>query len=169
MALAPLTVILIAAIAVASDRPEGYIQRTALGVFAFLFFGVCLGHFGYLANDSGYRPIVLLALVTVELNDVFAYTCGRLFGRRKLAPHTSPNKTWGGAIGAMILTMALVQGLGRVVFDGPIATTWNLAALAVAWLTFAFLLPRAIANHRWYKRTFPDYPRTRRALLPFVL
>ena len=46
---------------------------------------------------------------------------------------------------------------------------WNLPGLAVAWLTFAFLFPRAIAHHKWYKRTFPDYPKTRKAFFPFVL
>jgi phosphatidate cytidylyltransferase len=118
MALTPLSVVMIAAIAVAADQPRGYIQRTALGVFAFMFFGTCLGHLGYFANDTGYRPVVLLILVTVELNDVFAYTCGRLFGRRKLAPATSPNKTWAGAIGAMILTTLLMLALGALVFEG---------------------------------------------------
>jgi hypothetical protein len=29
--------------------------------------------------------------------------------------------------------------------------------------------PRALANHRWYRETFPDYPPDRKALVPFVL
>lgn len=118
MALMPLGVVSIVGLAVIVDEPRGYIQRTALGVFAYLFFGACLGHLGYFANDDGYRPVVLFVLVAVELNDVFAYVSGRLFGRRKLAPHTSPNKTWAGAIGALLLTMSLVLLLGPLVFAG---------------------------------------------------
>ncbi|MEW6430113.1 MAG: DUF1295 domain-containing protein [Myxococcota bacterium] len=44
----------------------------------------------------------------------------------------------------------------------------TLAAWAFAAFTFANLAPRAIANHRWYRETFPDYPKSRKALIPFV-
>ncbi len=108
MALVPLTTGAIAALAVLADRPKGYIQRVALALFGYLLFGCALGHLGYMANDAGYRPIILLVLVAVELNDVFAYVSGKSFGRRKLAPNTSPGKTVGGALGALILTTPLV-------------------------------------------------------------
>jgi phosphatidate cytidylyltransferase len=118
VALVPLTVAAIAGVAVFADRPKGYIQRVALGVLGFGLFGSALGHLGYFANDANYRPILLWLLVTVELNDVFAYLTGKAFGRRKLAPETSPNKTIGGAAGAFVLTTALVAGLGHFVFRG---------------------------------------------------
>lgn len=38
----------------------------------------------------------------------------------------------------------------------------------LAW-TLANLVPRALEHQRWYRATFPDYPRRRRALLPFLL
>lgn len=124
VALFPLTVVLIAAVAIVEDRPKGYIQRTALAVFAFAFFGSCYGHLGYFANDAGYRPLVLMLLLAVELNDIFAYICGRLFGRRKLAPNTSPKKTWAGSIGAVVLTTPLVAVLGHYVFRGTPTDHW---------------------------------------------
>jgi protein-S-isoprenylcysteine O-methyltransferase Ste14 len=46
--------------------------------------------------------------------------------------------------------------------------TWSLPALAFALWTIANLAPRARAHHRWYRERFPDYPRERRALVPFV-
>jgi 3-oxo-5-alpha-steroid 4-dehydrogenase 1 len=33
----------------------------------------------------------------------------------------------------------------------------------------AHLVPRALATHRWYRERFPDYPRERRALIPYLL
>lgn len=108
LALFPLTVALIATGALVADQPKGYIQRVGLGVFGFALFGCALGHLGYIANDWNYRPILLLIIFAVELNDVFAYICGHLFGRRKFVPNTSPNKTMGGAIGAIALTTPLV-------------------------------------------------------------
>lgn len=47
--------------------------------------------------------------------------------------------------------------------------TWSPAALAFALWTFFNLVPRAMAHHRWYKSTFPDYPEERKAVIPFIL
>ncbi|MFH1529270.1 MAG: methyltransferase [Pseudomonadota bacterium] len=46
--------------------------------------------------------------------------------------------------------------------------TWSLAGLTFFLWTAANLLPRAVANHRWYRETFEDYPRRRRAVVPFL-
>jgi phosphatidate cytidylyltransferase len=107
-ALFPLTVALIAIGGLIPDQPKGYIQRVGLGVLGFALFGSALGNLGNIANDWDYRPILLLIIFAVELNDIFAYICGHLFGHRKFAPNTSPNKTIGGAIGAIVLTTPLV-------------------------------------------------------------
>jgi protein-S-isoprenylcysteine O-methyltransferase Ste14 len=46
---------------------------------------------------------------------------------------------------------------------------WNLSALLfVAW-SAANLVPRALQHHRWYLGKFPDYPKERKAILPFVV
>ena len=118
VAMISLTVTSIVAFAVIQDRPSGYIQRVALAVFGYLLFGVCLGHLSYLANDTHYRSMILLVFLAVELNDVFAFCCGKSFGRRKLCPNTSPNKTVGGALGAIVLTTLLVTVLGHFLFAG---------------------------------------------------
>lgn len=43
------------------------------------------------------------------------------------------------------------------------------AALSFLLFTIANLFPRALAHHRWYKETFADYPKERKAIIPFVL
>lgn len=45
---------------------------------------------------------------------------------------------------------------------------WSLAGLAFFAYTVANLAPRARAHHAWYHEKFPDYPRARRALVPFL-
>ncbi|HZN69944.1 MAG TPA: phosphatidate cytidylyltransferase [Tepidisphaeraceae bacterium] len=114
----PLMVGLIAAASILKDQPSGYLQRVALGAFAFLVIGGGLLHLAYFANDRDFRPILAWLLVTVQMNDVFAFISGKTFGRRKLAPNTSPNKTLGGALGALALTTTLVAVLGHFVFRG---------------------------------------------------
>jgi phosphatidate cytidylyltransferase len=131
-ALAILSVAVIAGVAILPDRPKGYTQRVALGVFGFMFFGYGLGYLSYMTNDPNYRPILLLLILTTELNDVFAYVTGHLFGKRKMAPNTSPNKTMGGAVGALVLTAATVILLGKRVFAGTdMAQTHLLLTLGI--------------------------------------
>ncbi len=123
VALPPLTIVVLAMVAILRDEPRGYTQRVGLGVVSFLLFGHCLGHLGYIANDAEFRPIILLIILTVELNDVFAYITGKTFGHRKIAPQTSPNKTLGGALGALVLTTTLVASVGHFVFHDSLGNS----------------------------------------------
>lgn len=120
----PLTLVLLAAVAVLPDQPQGYLNRVSVAGAAFAFFGAGLGHLSYLTNDPGYRPMLLLILVTVEVNDIFAFVCGKTWGHRKLAPNTSPGKTLGGSLGALVLTSMLFAAMGRFVFTGGPLHTW---------------------------------------------
>jgi len=115
-ALFPLWAGLIVAVLIFEDRPNGYIQRVSLAILALTLFGVCLGHLGYFANDHDFRPILFWLVICVELNDIFAYISGKTFGRRKLLPQTSPNKTLGGSLGALALTTTLAASVGHFVF-----------------------------------------------------
>jgi steroid 5-alpha-reductase/3-oxo-5-alpha-steroid 4-dehydrogenase 1 len=47
--------------------------------------------------------------------------------------------------------------------------TWCLPGLAFSVWTIANLAPRAWAHHRWYQDAFPDYPKERKALIPYIL
>ncbi len=46
--------------------------------------------------------------------------------------------------------------------------TWSPAGLLFALWTAANLVPRARSHHRWYREQFPDYPRDRTAIIPFL-
>ena len=60
--------------------------------------------------------------------------------------------------------------LGEIIeWTGWAIATWSLAGFSFALYTFANLAPRAMANHRWYRETFDDYPPDRKALIPFVV
>jgi 3-oxo-5-alpha-steroid 4-dehydrogenase 1 len=59
--------------------------------------------------------------------------------------------------------------LGEIVqWCGWALLTWSLPGLAFALFTMANLVPRAIKHHAWYKEHFPDYPKERKVLIPFV-
>jgi 3-oxo-5-alpha-steroid 4-dehydrogenase 1 len=60
--------------------------------------------------------------------------------------------------------------LGEIIeWGGWAIMTWSLPGLAFFIFTFANLLPRGIASHRWYKEKFPEYPSGRKAVIPFVI
>ena len=46
---------------------------------------------------------------------------------------------------------------------------WNLPALGFAVWTVANLVPRAWSHHKWYRKTFSDYPKKRKAIFPGLL
>jgi 3-oxo-5-alpha-steroid 4-dehydrogenase 1 len=47
--------------------------------------------------------------------------------------------------------------------------TWSLPGCAFFVFTFANLFPRAISSHQWYRKTFPDTPPGRKAIIPFII
>lgn len=46
--------------------------------------------------------------------------------------------------------------------------TWSLPGLTFFLWTCANLLPRAVSHHKWYREHFSEYPRERKAVIPFV-
>jgi steroid 5-alpha reductase family enzyme len=60
--------------------------------------------------------------------------------------------------------------LGEIVeWSGWALLTWSLPGLAFALFTAANLIPRARANHHWYLKHFPHYPKERKILIPYIL
>jgi hypothetical protein len=53
-------------------------------------------------------------------------------------------------------------------WSGWALACWSLPGLSFAAYTAANLVPRAVSNHAWYRRTFADYPPRRKAIVPFV-
>jgi len=45
---------------------------------------------------------------------------------------------------------------------------WNLPALTFFIWTAANLIPRALSHHKWYKAKFANYPKERKAIVPYL-
>lgn len=69
---------------------------------------------------------VLFLILVVWASDIGAYAVGRIAGGPRLAPAISPGKTWSGAIGGLVIAMA-VGACVAVAIDG-----WTGRVLAVA-------------------------------------
>ena len=127
----------------------GWIQRgwlAALGVW--LLVPAWLGLL-VLQPRAAHSGLIWLVLGGIACADIGAYFSGRRFGRRKLAIHVSPSKTWEGFWGgaaASALLGALVAGwldLSPLRFAGFVLAMMLLAAASVLGDLFESMLKRA--------------------------
>jgi phosphatidate cytidylyltransferase len=93
------------------NRAEGQLQAIALALLGYLYIGWMFGHLAFLANARNAYGYLLYLVFAVEINDVAAFTCGKLFGRHPLRSNISPKKTWEGSLGALAVSMALPWAL----------------------------------------------------------
>ena len=83
---------------------------------------------GGIAGEMGDRWLLAL-FISVWAADTAAYGIGRLFGKHKLMPKASPNKSWEGAIAGFIaapIAALIMKGIGFVHFS-----LWDILAFAV--------------------------------------
>ncbi len=120
-----LVVLTLAAITIARDEPRGFVQRVALAIMGFVLFAVAIGYMSLLTDAPHYRALLLMLIVTVELNDIVAFIVGKSLKGPKLIPQTSPNKSISGCVGALLFTTILFACLGRFVFYGSMLGAWS--------------------------------------------
>ena len=92
-------------------------------------------------------PGVLLAIMAaVWIADSAAYYSGRAFGRRRLAPHVSPGKTWEGVAGAALALVLYSAALSHY------AVHVSMAALALLLLALMYFAILGDLFESWMKR-----------------
>ncbi len=69
-------------------------------------------------QDGIGRELVVFVLLLAWAADIGAYFAGRQFGRLRLAPVVSPNKTWEGVLGGLVAGF-IVALAGLAWFDLP--------------------------------------------------
>jgi protein-S-isoprenylcysteine O-methyltransferase Ste14 len=72
-------------------------------------------------------------------------------------------------VGGLYHLVSCPNYLGEMLeWTGWAIATWSVPGLMFAVYTAANLLPRARANHQWYRETFSDYPSSRKAVFPLL-
>lgn len=110
----PVYVFLVMAAAMAwIGRTDGFLATVGIVHWGVV---VCVYNIGYIAYlmrvpdveaPAGGAGLVFFLIFITQLNDVAQYCWGKAFGRTKITPKVSPNKTWEGAIGGWV-TAAVV-------------------------------------------------------------
>ena len=107
-------VALLIAIPILRNRPQGQLQAMALAIVGFIYIGWMFMHLALLADRANPYGYLLYLVFAVEINDVAAFTFGRLLGKSGRHPFRSgisPKRSWEGAIGAFVVSMALPWAL----------------------------------------------------------
>lgn len=121
--------IYIAALFRKTTQPITDVSYTLFGLLytavPFCFF-IALGFLNGAYN--AYIPLGFLILLWT--NDTGAYLAGRSFGRYKLFERISPNKTWEGFIGGVVLAIVVGLNLARY-FQELSSSQWALMALII--------------------------------------
>lgn len=84
------------------DVQQG-MRRLAFAALGFAYLPLLLDH--VLLIDAwlpGGNGVLLVLGLAIALSDVGAFTVGKLFGRHRLSPVVSPNKTWEGVAGNVV-------------------------------------------------------------------
>ncbi len=115
---------------------------TAFSFFGLVYVALPLATLPHIAQQENGRAQLLFLLLVVWAGDITALFAGRAFGRRKLWPRISPNKTWEGTIGSLVgsvvVAVLTVEIGARIVvhfnganpFDHPL-WYWLLLSLAL--------------------------------------
>ncbi|WP_049721294.1 phosphatidate cytidylyltransferase [Gilvimarinus polysaccharolyticus] len=91
---------------------RGFIASAGVLHWALMLTVFSISHIAYLLmlpdknNLAGGMGLIIFLIFCTQFNDVAQYVWGKLFGRHKIIPKVSPNKTWEGFVGGL-LTVAV--------------------------------------------------------------
>lgn len=114
-------------------------------IFCFFYTGLTLYTLPTLHEDvEGNGPSLLVFLLfVVWAGDIAALYVGRAWGRRKLAPTISPNKTWEGSIASVAGSVLIAGGLFEL---STFLAQWNFVKLSYHGEIWYWLLLAVIVN-----------------------
>lgn len=95
---------------------NGFIKSASIIQWATMLTVFSISHIAYLMalpvhnSLAGNIGPVLFLLIMTQFNDVSQYVFGKLFGKHKIIPKVSPNKTWEGFLGG-VFSVTLISGI----------------------------------------------------------
>jgi len=129
-ALALISPFVFLACGLARDQLAKALSDSAVSLLVLPYVGLSLIFLVLLRTMDSGALYVLFLMLLVWCGDIAAYYVGRAIGRRKLAPHISPGKTWEGAIASVVGAVAVALLLFH--FINPIANALRSVHLLIS-------------------------------------
>ena len=109
-------------------KGKAVLQSLGAMVFAQLYIPFLLSHVLLLFQVPSGRQWIFLLFFVIFAGDTGAYYVGHRWGRHKLWPAVSPNKTVEGAIGGLLSSLAIALLVGKLLLSlGQFGTTFLLS------------------------------------------
>jgi phosphatidate cytidylyltransferase len=96
---------------VLAGETKGFLRAAGTLHWGLMVTVFSLSHGAFLLSLEGGAGLLLYLVVLTQSNDVAQFVSGKSFGKRKIVPLVSPNKTWAGFIGGVIITSGLAMAL----------------------------------------------------------
>lgn len=80
------------------------VTQTSITIIGILYFGWMFSYAIFLRDSFGFGGVIFVCFL-VTIDDLACFWVGKAFGKHKLIPEISPNKTIEGALGGMIFTV----------------------------------------------------------------
>jgi phosphatidate cytidylyltransferase len=126
--LSVITVAIVAAVVAAGSIVGGHASPARLAMGTTLISLFCLSFSLLRATPDIGLALVIWLVVAVWMTDAGGYFFGKLIGGPKLAPRISPNKTWAGLGGGMLLAGIWSAAAGYWLWGYPVGTAIAAAA-----------------------------------------
>ena len=107
-----------------------------LSVFGISHMAMLVCHPGLNEDPAMGKGLLLFLIFLTQINDVMQFTFGKLFGKHKILPVVSPNKTWEGFLGGLLGTSVVGYYMG---FLTPLDQGWHLVLLSFSVALFGFI------------------------------
>lgn len=114
-------------------REKDTIVDVAITLLGIIYIGWFLSYFLFIRNLTDHGAYFFFLIFTVWAMDIVAYLVGKKFGKHKMAPTISPNKTWEGAVAGFITAIAAAEIFsGFVLMNGTHALVLGITIGIVA-------------------------------------
>lgn len=124
------------------DEAQGSFETLTKLQWSLMLTTYNISHIAYFASlpdipgrSGDYQFFIFFLVFICQMNDIFQYIFGKIFGRSKITPNISPNKTYAGFLGGLVGSLALGYW-----FSGLLPLTLRQALLAAGLISITGFL-----------------------------